>query len=110
MVKNNLGENQNFNFSDSKNDLLEFFAKIYGWVQGVGFRHFVRKNAERLGIKGWVKNADDGTVEVLAQGEKEKLKEFLKYLKRGPILAEVKEIKVSFRKPLKIFDQFQVVF
>lgn len=44
-------------------------AKIHGIVQHVGFRNFVRKNAEKLGITGWVKNNFDGTVEALFEGE-----------------------------------------
>lgn len=57
---------------------------FYGKVQGVGFRKFVKKKAEEFCVTGYVKNLQDGTVEVVAQGEEETLKRFLKEIKDGP--------------------------
>ena len=51
--------------------------KIFGVVQGVGFRYFTFRNAKNLGLKGYVKNLEDGSVEALFEGENEKIKKML---------------------------------
>ena len=62
---------------------------IVGRVQGVGFRWFVRVAGRRLGLSGWVRNREDGTVEVAASGPEEKLAEFRRQVSRGPDGAHV---------------------
>ena len=57
---------------------------VRGRVQGVGFRWFVRVNARRLGIAGWVANQPDGTVEIAASGDRGKLDELKRIVTRGP--------------------------
>ena len=57
---------------------------IRGRVQGVGFRWFVHREASELELRGWVRNTEDGDVEVLASGEAEDLKELRSSLQRGP--------------------------
>jgi acylphosphatase len=65
---------------------------IRGRVQGVGFRYFVQKEAVRLGIRGWVRNLDDGRVEALAEGSLAQLAELEGSLHRGPRWAEVRGV------------------
>ncbi|MCC5913183.1 MAG: acylphosphatase [Balneolaceae bacterium] len=69
--------------------------KISGRVQGVGFRHFTRKNAGELGLSGWVKNMADGSVEAVLAGEKQSLKQMVERLKSGPVTASVSDIEIS---------------
>jgi acylphosphatase len=57
---------------------------VKGRVQGVGFRWFVQREAAALALKGWVRNTEDGHVEVLAAGETEVLSELKQALRRGP--------------------------
>jgi acylphosphatase len=57
---------------------------IQGRVQGVGFRWFVQREASEIGLHGWVRNTEDGDVEVVAAGGTEDLAEFRASLKRGP--------------------------
>jgi acylphosphatase len=67
--------------------LQEKIAKRYfvsGTVQGVGYRFFATRLAERLGVAGWVKNLGDGRVEVYAVGVREALKDFRSELELGP--------------------------
>lgn len=97
-------------FEDIEKKFLEFLAKIYGRVQGVGFRFFAESYANDLNIKGYVKNLIDGTVEVLAQGIEENLQKFILKLKQGPRLAKVEKIDILFRKPLKIYSDFKITF
>lgn len=66
--------------------------KIYGHVQGVFFRSETVKTAKSLNLTGWVKNCSDGSVEVLAEGEKTALEELEKWSSHGPKLAQVDKI------------------
>jgi acylphosphatase len=79
---------------------------ISGFVQGVGFRQFVKKTALRLGLVGWVKNIDGGRVEVLLCGSKEKIEKSIEACRKGPFLAEVKDIRVEWEQP---FDKAQAL-
>jgi acylphosphatase len=62
---------------------------VRGRVQGVGFRWFVRERARRLGLAGWVRNRDDGSVEVLAHGQADALERLRQDLLTGPSGAKV---------------------
>lgn len=57
---------------------------IQGRVQGVGFRWFVQREASELSLRGWVRNTEDGNVEVLASGTAEDLNELRRSLRTGP--------------------------
>ena len=65
---------------------------VTGRVQGVGFRWFVEKEARALGVGGWVRNNDNGNVEVLASGTPEQLERLRKLLEQGPRAARVDEV------------------
>lgn len=95
-------------FEDFEKDFLEFQAKIYGKVQGVGYRYFTEKIAKKLNILGYVKNLEDGTVEVVAQGKEEDLQKFIEQLKIGPFLAKVEKIDIIFKKPTDIYLYFEI--
>ncbi len=62
---------------------------IRGRVQGVGFRYFTLQEAEKLGVKGSVRNCSDGSVEVIAVAEPTRLAQFIEVLQRGPRFARV---------------------
>lgn len=62
--------------------VMHFLVK--GRVQGVGFRWFVHREASEIGLKGWVRNTEDGDVEVLVSGEQEELVELREALRKGP--------------------------
>ena len=87
--------------------IKHFNIKIYGRVQGVFFRESARNKAEELGINGFAKNEPDGIVYIEAEGEEEKLKEFIKWCGYGPELAGVG--KINFKEgELKNFEKFVV--
>ena len=65
---------------------------VYGRVQGVGFRYFTWKEAERIGIKGTVRNCVDGSVEIVAEGNDDQLQDFFFFLKVGPRTASVERV------------------
>ncbi len=68
---------------------------VRGRVQGVGFRWFVEREASTLGIKGWVRNNHDGSVEVLASGSREQLNSLRSRLQQGPRAARVDQVEES---------------
>lgn len=65
---------------------------VHGRVQGVGFRWFVARQATRLGLVGFARNLDDGSVEVVAQGEPSALESLAEALRRGPSMARVSSV------------------
>lgn len=81
---------------------------ISGRVQGVGFRAFVLRNAEKLNIKGWVKNKYNGEVEAVISGSKVAVNNMLLNLKKGSRWARVKNINVISNNVKKEFDEFRI--
>ncbi|GAF26986.1 acylphosphatases [Moorella thermoacetica Y72] len=72
---------------------------VKGFVQGVGFRYFVLRQAAALQLNGWVRNRYNGSVEGVVEGPEAEVKEFLDRCRRGPAWAEVKEVKVQYEEP-----------
>ena len=64
---------------------------VSGIVQGVGFRYFTQSTAHRLNLSGWVRNADDGSVEGEVQGDEVVCASFFDKLRKGPAFARVKQ-------------------
>jgi acylphosphatase len=67
-------------------------AVVRGDVQGVGFRYFVQRKAQQLGLKGWVRNNEDGSVELVAEGERDALEQLKSALQEGPRMARVDRV------------------
>jgi len=82
--------------------------RIYGRVQGVGFRFFTTRKAQLYRIKGWVKNMADGSVKCEAEGEKSDLQEFIKELKKGPRSARVRDVEIEKSDKLENYTSFEV--
>jgi len=80
---------------------------VRGSVQGVGFRYFVQQSAKPLGVRGWVRNVDDGSVEVYAVGTSEQLSELAGLLRKGPRWSEVRGVDES-EAPLEDHSGFFV--
>ncbi len=80
---------------------------ISGRVQGVWFRASAQEEAKKLDLTGWARNLQDGRVEVLACGDKEKLAQFYQWLHQGPELAKVDEV-VSEASSWEDFERFSV--
>lgn len=77
--------------------MQEAYLKIYGDVHGVGFRYYAKQQADELGLAGWVRNASDGTVEAVVQGEKALLEKFISLVERGPAWARVEKVGIEWR-------------
>jgi acylphosphatase len=81
---------------------------VRGRVQGVFFRASTQREAKRLGLTGWVKNRSDGSVEVLAEGEEDELKELIAWANRGPSAARVERVDVRWRGFSGDFFDFRI--
>ncbi len=90
------------------NNNQELHAYVHGWVQGVGYRYFVVNNALALGLRGYARNLQDGSVEVLAQGTRSNLERLLTLLQRGPAAAEVREVRSHWGSPTEHLSGFHV--
>jgi len=87
----------------------ELHAIVSGRVQLVMYRDFATRKANKLGLVGFVRNLPNGTVEVIAQGEKAQLERYVEYLNKGSVLSHVENVAVEWRIPQKIFDSFELV-
>ncbi len=74
---------------------LCWHAVVSGRVQGVSFRQATDELAQRLELDGWVRNLDDGRVEVLFEGEADAVRELAAWLEHGPELSEVAQVTLS---------------
>ena len=81
---------------------------LSGRVQGVGFRAFTRRNAQKLGVSGWVKNLSDGRVEAVIYGDRDKVEDLISRMETGPSLAEVEDIEVEEQKTPPAEKDFQI--
>jgi len=80
-------------------DYAAFYARVRGRVQGVGFRYSALREAERCGLRGWVRNTADGEVETWMEGKPDKLAEFSAWLHRGPQFSRVDSVIAEAVKP-----------
>jgi len=74
-------------------------VRIYGKVQGVWFRAHTKDIADKLGIKGWVRNVPDGSVEAVFEGDDESVEKIIEWCHRGPPLARVERVEVEYEEP-----------
>lgn len=90
--------------------LKEIECNIVGRVQTVLFRDFTRRNAKSLGLTGVVKNLEDGSVYVVAQGDEEKLNKLIILLEKGPMFAKVDNVDVRWREVKEKFEDFKIIW
>ncbi len=83
---------------------------VHGYVQGVFFRHNTKNEALSLGLKGYVRNMPNGSVEVVAEGPEDKIKELIEFCKKGPEAAEVSKADVKFEKASGEFEGFEIKY
>ncbi len=83
-------------------------ATVTGRVQGVNFRFFVLEEAEKLGLRGWVRNKWNGSVEVTAEGGRESLEKLLAALREGPPMAWVGNVDFEWLPATGEYASFDV--
>ena len=82
---------------------------VRGRVTGVYFRAATQREARRLGVTGWVKNRPDGSVELLAEGDEDQVKEIIGWAHHGPSAARVDQVDVRWRSYTGEFSDFRIV-
>lgn len=81
---------------------------VHGRVQGVYFRQSSQEEAQRLGLRGWVRNRRDGTVEAVAEGPQERVDAFVAWCHRGPPMASVTRVESAREEPASLPEGFHV--
>lgn len=81
---------------------------VAGDVQGISFRYYTKQKAIILGIKGWVKNLQNGEVEAVFEGLEERIREMIEWCKKGPWLAKVNNVRVEFSDYKGEFENFEI--
>jgi acylphosphatase len=89
-------------------ELVRVHALVRGLVQGVNFRWFTQRRAIELGLRGLVRNLPDGSVEVVAEGEREALETLLDTLRLGPSAAIIESVDAQWSAPTGEFNRFEV--
>ena len=83
---------------------------VKGKVQGVFFRKNAKQKADELNITGWVRNTDEGNVEMLAQGTEDAIKQFIEWCKEGSPKAEVSDVQVNQAWPNPNLKNFSIAY
>jgi acylphosphatase len=99
-------QQRRYNMTEKPIEARRFVVR--GRVQGVGFRWFVEREAHMLAIAGWVRNNQDGSVEVLAQGTRDQLAGLRSRLRDGPRAARVDAVEVSEASPIAGLNSFRI--
>ena len=83
---------------------------VYGRVQGVFFRHNTKKIADKLNLKGWVRNNPDDSVEIVAEGNDDAIEKFLNWCRKGPIGAKVEKVDLKKSDFKNEFTNFSIIY
>lgn len=91
--------------------MFKYKITIIGEVQGIGYRYFAEREAQKLKLTGWVRNLSNGDVELLAEGEKNILENFVNILKTKHLYARIDDMKILQTEiTKKEFSDFNIVF
>jgi len=82
--------------------------QISGRVQGVFFRYGAKAEAERLDLRGWARNEPDGSVTIVAEGEKDNLQKLIAWCKKGTEYSKVEKVDVEWQEANGEFDGFEI--
>lgn len=76
----------------------------------MAYRAYVQDSATELGLVGWVRNETDGSVTLLAQGERDTLKDFIEYLHEGSLKAKVEGVAIDWGTPKEMMEDFSILY
>lgn len=83
--------------------------RVFGEVQGVFFRKSTKDKADELGVLGWVRNEGDGSVEIIATGDKKALEKLISWCKKGSSLARVEKVDADWIGEEEEFEGFTII-
>jgi len=90
--------------------MIQLRIIVSGKVQGVGYRYFSQMKAVQYGIKGWVKNLPDGSVEIIALGTNDQLEPFLEELRNGNPFSKINDMEITEMDPIDHFQSFTIKY
>jgi len=93
---------------DAAGEKVRVAARVTGRVQGVGFRHFTRQTARRLGVHGWVRNEPDGSVRLEVEGDPAAVAQLVEAAREGPGTARVEQVTTEDRAVMNDSTPFSV--
>lgn len=85
-------------------------ARVEGRVQGVGFRYYTQREAQKLGLSGWVRNLRSGGVQLAAEGSEGALRKLLEAVRKGPPMSRVERVDEKWKEPEGERGSFEVTF
>lgn len=88
--------------------MKSIYAVVYGAVQGVGFRSFVHEQAEKNHLYGWVRNREDGAVELAAEGAETTVEQFIQTVKEGNTFSRVERVEIEDDDAIQHGQQFSI--
>jgi acylphosphatase len=88
--------------------LIRATITVHGRVQGIGYRANARRKAQQYGIKGYVANQPDGSVQLVAEGDEELVDRLTEWCRHGPIGAHVTRLDVEKSEPTREFRYFEI--
>ena len=91
-----------------ENKTVKAHVFIEGKVQGIFYRMWTREQAQKLGLAGWVRNLEDGRVEAVFEGPKDKVEKMVKKCHKGPNLAGIEHIDVNWEEATGEFGTFEI--
>ncbi|MBN2391758.1 MAG: acylphosphatase [Anaerolineae bacterium] len=94
--------------TDVSHSITAVHIIVHGYVQGVGFRSFVQMQALPLEISGWVRNCADGTVEIWAEGSRNKLERLAQQVQKGPRHGSVDRLDIDWQQPKNLLHGFHI--
>lgn len=83
---------------------------VSGKVQGVGFRYYTQMRAAQYGVTGWVRNMDDGSVEIIAVGQPEDLQLFIESVREGNPFSKVNNMEIHTREKIDPYPSFKIKY
>jgi acylphosphatase len=90
--------------------LKQIHLTVYGKVQGVGFRYFSQMKAVQYDVRGWVKNSEEGAVEILAEGTQGNLDLFIEDVRRGNPFSKVNDVIVQDTNKTESYQSFKIKY
>ncbi len=82
---------------------------VQGTVQGIFFRQFTKEHADNFKLTGFVRNLDDGNVEIIVEGEAEQIERLVGLVRKGPRHAQIRNVKIEERKWSGDFKEFKIL-
>jgi len=82
---------------------------ISGTVQGIFFRNFAKENANKLNLKGYIRNLENGNIEIFVEGEKDNINSLIDLLKKGLPYSQIRDVKVETRGWSGDFKEFKIL-